>query len=171
VGGNAGKKPAVAGLWEKYFNIQAGIQHDGIVLNEIVLVENPNYLFLYITIDSQTKPGKVPVTFTKKGEKPFTFLWEIKEREPGSAERKGFDQSDVIYLLMPDRFSNGNPSNDNMPGMLEKANRENPLGRHGGDIRGIINQLDYLADLGITAIWHNPYLKTIRTNSPTMAMQ
>jgi neopullulanase len=130
--------------------------HDGILLNEIVLVENPNYLFLYITIDSQTKPGKVPVTFTKRGEKPFTFLWEIKEREPGSAERKGFDQSDVIYLLMPDRFSNGNPSNDNMPGMLEKANRENPLGRHGGDIRGIINQLDYLADLGITALWHNP---------------
>lgn len=135
---------------------QPAFSHEGIVLDEIVLVENPNYLFLYITIDSQTNPGKVPVTFTKKGEKPFTFLWEIKERAPGSAERKGFDQSDVIYLLMPDRFSNGNPANDNMPGMLEKANRENPLGRHGGDIRGIINQLDYIADLGITAIWHNP---------------
>ena len=135
---------------------QPEFNHEGIVLNESVLVENPNYLFLYITIDSKTKPGKVPVTFTKKGEKPFTYLWEIKERASGSAERKGFDQSDVIYLLMPDRFSNGNPSNDNMPGMLEKANRENPLGRHGGDIRGIINRLDYLADLGITAIWHNP---------------
>lgn len=130
--------------------------YDGIVLDETVLVENPNYLFLYVTVCETAKPGKVPIEFNQKGKKKFTHTWELKQRQTGSAERKGFDQSDVIYLLMPDRFSNGNPANDNMPGMLEKANRENPLGRHGGDIRGMINQLDYLSDLGITAIWHNP---------------
>ncbi len=135
---------------------KAEIKYDGIVLNETVAVENPNYLFLYITIESNTQPGSVPITFTKRGGRPFTHTWEIREQNPGSKERKGFDQSDVIYLLMPDRFANGNVANDNMPGMIERADRINPLGRHGGDIEGMINKLDYLEDFGITAIWHNP---------------
>jgi glycosidase len=81
------------------------------------------------------------------------------EREEGSAERKGFDKTDVVYLIMPDRFANGDPSNDDMPGMLEKADRNNPDGRHGGDIKGISSHLDYIADLGVSAIWMNPLLE------------
>lgn len=138
---------------------QTALKHEGITLDSTLLVTNPNYLFLYITIHATAKPGNVAIEFTRKGARKITHAWELKKRQAGSAERKGFDQSDVIYLLMPDRFSNGDPGNDNIPGMLEKADRENPLGRHGGDIRGMINQLDYLSDLGITAIWHNPVYK------------
>ena len=135
---------------------QPSVQYDGITIDKTVLVENPNYLFLYVTIHETTKPGKIPIEFTRRGARKITHTWELKQREPGSAERRGFDQSDAIYLLMPDRFANGDPSNDNIPGMLEKADREKPLGRHGGDIRGMINHLEYLSDFGITAIWHNP---------------
>jgi glycosidase len=81
------------------------------------------------------------------------------EREEGASERKGFDKTDVVYLIMPDRFANGDPSNDDMPGMLEKADRNNTDGRHGGDIKGISSHLDYIADLGVSAIWMNPLLE------------
>ena len=73
-----------------------------------------------------------------------SYEYKILEREEGSAERKGFDKTDVVYLIMPDRFANGDPSNDDMPGMLEKADRNNPDGRHGGDIKGISSHLDCL---------------------------
>ncbi|HOI32959.1 MAG TPA: alpha-amylase family glycosyl hydrolase, partial [Bacteroidales bacterium] len=73
--------------------------------------------------------------------------------------RQGFTSSDAIYLLMPDRFANGDPDNDDMPGMLEKADRKNPNGRHGGDLEGIIQHLAYFTELGVTALWLNPVLE------------
>jgi neopullulanase len=141
---------------ENISTYQPGIKYNGITLDKTILVDNPNYLFLYVTITETAKPGNVPIEFSRRGAGKITHTWELKQRKTGSAGRKGFDHSDVIYLLMPDRFANGDPSNDNIPGMLEKSDRKDPLGRHGGDIRGIINHLDYLSDLGITAIWHNP---------------
>lgn len=117
--------------------------------------KNPNYLF--ITLDSgEQSPGLINFKFEKDGKTVFSSPYEFKERRPGSRERRGFDSSDVIYLLMPDRFANGNPSNNSHPEMHEGVDRNNPGGRHGGDLRGIIGHLDYIKDLGATAIWSTP---------------
>ncbi len=131
----------------------------GIELKLVHVMDNPNYLFLDIIISKNAEPGSFPIAFYKDGKKVTEYLFELRGREEGSAVRKGFDASDVIYLIMPDRFSNGDPSNDNREGFLEKTDRSNPNGRHGGDIKGILNHLDYIKDLGTTAIWINPLLE------------
>ena len=135
------------------------INHQGIELKKIHQVENPNYLFLDIKISEDVQPGSFDIIFKVGNKLMAPYKYELKERKAGSADRKGFDNSDAIYLLMPDRFSNGDPSNDNMPGMIEKADRKNPNGRHGGDISGFINHLDYIKDLGFTTIWSNPLVE------------
>ena len=89
----------------------------------------------------------------------LSYNYELKDRKSGSAERKSFGPEDVIYLLMPDRFANGNTANDSVTALKEKWNRADPNGRHGGDIQGIIDHLDYLKDLGITALWTTPLLE------------
>lgn len=127
---------------------------NNIVITNITKTENPNYLF--VTIDTKNvKVQELQFTFTN-GKKSFKRNFEIKKRRPNSALRKSFDASDVMYLLMPDRFANGNPNNDSSPELQEKANRSLPGGRHGGDIQGIINNLDYIKELGATAIWSTP---------------
>jgi len=129
-----------------------------IPVTNIKRTENPNYLF--VSVDTKdVKPGKYTFDFLKNNKKQFRKIYELKQRKVGSALRKGFDASDVIYLLMPDRFANGNPENDSTLDTSEKVNRENPGGRHGGDIKGIINHLEYLEDLGITTIWSTPLLE------------
>ena len=135
------------------------INHSDVTLKEAVLVENPNYVFLNLEIADDAKPGSFQITFETGKKKAISYTYVLMERAKGSAERKGFNNSDVIYLLMPDRFANGNPQNDNIPGMLEKADRSNPNGRHGGDIKGITDKLDYFNDLGVTAIWLNPLVE------------
>jgi glycosidase len=92
-----------------------------------------------------------------------SYIYELKNREPNSASRKGFDGSDVIYLITPDRFVNGNPANDAVAGMKELPNRTHMNGRHGGDIQGIKNSLDYLSKLGFTSVWLNPVLENNMT--------
>jgi glycosidase len=140
-------------------NLEPEIDYPGVGTGEVIRVENPNYLFVNLTLDKEVKPGTFEIEFKDNGEKAAGFEYRLLKREPGSAERKGFDKTDVVYLLMPDRFANGDPSNDDMPGMLEKADRNNPDGRHGGDIKGIAGHLDYISDLGVTAIWMNPLLE------------
>lgn len=122
-------------------------------------VENPNYLFLDITIDENTPPGLYPIQFFKGDTKIFTYDYPVKERDPNSAVRKGFNTTDVIYLITPDRFANGDPDNDSINGMEDRLNRDGNFGRHGGDIQGIRDHLDYIADLGFTAVWLNPVLE------------
>ncbi len=134
------------------------IDHPDVILKEAVAVDSPNYLFLYLNV-SRAEPGLVPIHFKHNGQVSFSYQFELKERETGSRYRKGFNTSDAIYLLMPDRFANGDPTNDDMPGMLERADRTNPDGRHGGDIQGIMNHLDYIASMGFTSIWINPLLE------------
>ncbi|AVR46982.1 alpha-amlyase [Christiangramia fulva] len=129
-----------------------------VILRNVRRTENPNYLF--VTINSgDLAAGKYKLNFSKNGKKKFSRNYELKEREENSAEREGFDASDAIYLIMPDRFANGNPENDSSPELQEKANRSKQGGRHGGDIQGIIDHLDYLEDLGITALWSTPLLE------------
>ena len=133
--------------------------YTGVELKGIQKVENNNYLFIDLLITKKTKPGIFDLTFVNKEGKKLVYQYELKKRKEASADRKGFDSSDVIYLLMPDRFANGNPENDSVEGLTEKLDRENYDGRHGGDIQGIINHLDYLQEMGVTALWNTPLLE------------
>ncbi|WP_207506834.1 glycoside hydrolase family 13 protein [Telluribacter humicola] len=134
------------------------LNYPGVTLKQVASLENPNYLFITLSIAPTAKPGTVGIELKKANDTQkvdFTLL----ERRNGSAERKGFDGSDVIYLITPDRFANGNPSNDTTHDTTEKTDRKNEHGRHGGDIQGIINHLDYIRDMGFTAIWNMPLLE------------
>ena len=116
--------------------------------------ESPNYLFVDFGV---FQPGTYRITL-KKGKKKATYDYIIGTRREGSRERKSFDASDVVYLIMSDRFVDGDPSNNSTPDTREKADKKNPNGRFGGDIQGIINSLDHIEKLGCTAIWPTPML-------------
>lgn len=132
------------------------VDYPGLIIREIQRVENPDYLFISLEVTETAQPGMAVLQFRFPKGKPLTYSFALKERAPGSAQRQGFDTSDAIYLLMPDRFANGNPDNDNVPRMVDRANRNNPDGRHGGDLKGIENHLDYIAGMGFSALWINP---------------
>ena len=124
----------------------------------ILKTENPNYLF--VTIETKDRnSGKYTIRLLDKKKVVATIDYELKERQYGSALRKGFSSADVVYLLMPDRFANIYPGGDIHPETIEKADRSNPNGRHGGDIHGIIEHLDYIIELGATTIWTTPLLE------------
>ena len=128
---------------------------NGVQPKEIQKVENANYLFVTLNTD-EINSSDFKITL-KNGRKTInSYKYELKQRNPGSAERTSFSSKDVMYLIMPDRFANGDSSNDSQPNLIEKANRNDPSGRHGGDLRGIINNLDYLQNLGVTALWLTP---------------
>ena len=124
-------------------------------ITKVQRTDNPNYLF--ITINTKNSPPTAfYFIFKEKDKVVLTQKYSLKQRKENSAQRKSFDSSDVMYLLMPDRFSNGNPNNKNDVSTTEKYNRKLPEGRHGGDIQGIINHLDYIQELGATTIWSTP---------------
>ncbi len=133
--------------------------HPGITLDSVSKTNNPNYLFLHLSVRSGTSPGNFYIDFSKDGKRFYRYVYELKKREKASALRDGFGPSDVIYLLMPDRFANGDPSNDEVKGMKEGLNRKAPYGRHGGDIQGIIDHLDYIKEMGFTGLWPTPVLE------------
>lgn len=126
------------------------------VIKNVVKPENPNYIF--VTIDTENVPvSELLFTFKDaKNKTAFTHKYQLRERREGSAQRESFNSSDLIYLIMPDRFANGNPANDNHKEATEKANRADSHGRHGGDLEGIIKNLGYIQELGATAIWSTP---------------
>ncbi|MBQ2969843.1 MAG: glycoside hydrolase family 13 protein [Bacteroidaceae bacterium] len=130
---------------------------EGVQIAKVHKAESPNYLFVDVTIDAKAQPGTYNFVFTKEG-KEFRYPYQLQARREGSAERTSFTTADMVYLLMPDRFANGDPSNDSTPDTDDKADRDAFFGRHGGDIQGIIDHLDYIADLGATAIWSTPLL-------------
>ena len=139
-------------------NYTPTITSNDVTLKESVRLSSPNYQILYLDV-SQSKPQQFDILFTK-GDKQITYQYELKERSTKRKEINTFDSSDVLYLIMPDRFANGNPDNDNIKmNMPYKVDRANPNARHGGDLEGISNNLDYLTDLGVTAIWLNPVLE------------
>ena len=127
---------------------------NGVVITEVQKTENPNYVF--VTIDTKNVTAQDLIFTFKNGKKAFTQKYSIKKRKENSRNRKSYDSSDMMYLIMPDRFANGNEKNDSSPILQEKGNRNNPGGRHGGDIQGIIDNLDYLQSLGATALWSTP---------------
>ena len=140
---------------ENIASSQVALSGKGVELKEVVKQENPNYLLLYVDLSEA-----IPQTFNiclKQGRKTTTVPYELKQRIRKGTDIQGFTSSDVLYLIMPDRFANGNPENDIVPGMLEgKVDRAEQYARHGGDLKGISEHLDYISDLGVTAIWLNP---------------
>lgn len=127
---------------------------NGIIIKGIQKTENPNYFF--VTVDTKNVSAQNIVFTFKNGKKSFTKNYELKQRKENSRFRESYNSSDVMYLLMPDRFANGNPNNDSHPSVTEKYNRDLPGGRHGGDIEGIIKNINYIHELGATAIWSTP---------------
>lgn len=131
------------------------VSGEGIYLKETVRQDNPNYLLLYLDL-SEAKAQTFQILL-KHGKKKLQIPYELKSRVRRGEDVKGFTSEDVLYLIMPDRFANGNLENDVVDGMREKkVDRTDSFARHGGDIQGISNHLDYIADLGVTAIWLNP---------------
>ena len=144
---------------ENISDLEPEFNFHGVLINKVHRVENPNYLFIDLLLSETTMPSKFDILFKKSGQTIISHPYEILKRNPGSADRQGFSPADVIYLITPDRYANGNPDNDSVPSLKEKPNRKNKAGRHGGDIQGIIDHLDYIAEMGFTQIWLNPVLE------------
>lgn len=139
------------------------VNYPGVTLSSTVKLESNNYLIVYLNLSKEVKPGKFPITFTQ-GKKKLVKAYELKARQKKGSDHTGFDASDALYLLMPDRFANGNPDNDIVPNMAEsKVDRNDPNARHGGDLAGIEQNLDYFTDLGVTALWFTPVLENNMT--------
>ncbi len=141
------------------------VNYPGVSILRSHLFENGKYQALDLAISPDAKPGII--TFLGvDGKKKTKFNWPLNPRRPGNgtAFAKGVNSSDFIYLIMPDRFSNGDPKNDKIFGMRDQTlNRDSIFHRHGGDLRGIINHIDYLKNLGVTALWNMPVLENDRT--------
>jgi glycosidase len=136
------------------------LNYPGVTIIKIHKADSKNYLFIDLLVSKNTKPGCFPIHFKKEGKVVYTFSYEILQRKPDASRTKGFSSADVIYLITPDRFANGDADNDVVGTMREnRIDRKNDYGRHGGDIRGIINSLDYIAGMGFTAIWPTPLLE------------
>lgn len=138
---------------------KVSVSYPGVQISSTVKLESDNYLLVYLTLSDAVKPGTLKLSF-EEGRRQITKDYELKSRTMAGDERKGFDASDALYLLMPDRFANGDTSNDQVQGMAPyKVDREHPDARHGGDLAGIEQHLDYFSELGVTALWFTPVLE------------
>lgn len=140
-------------------SLKARIKYPGVKLSKASCPENDNYLFIDLVIKKNTKAGSIPIQLLDNEGHELNIKFPLYSREPGSAERIGFNTSDVIYLLTPDRFSNGDTLNNQVEGLKETPNRADKNGRHGGDVEGIKQHLDYISEMGFTAIWPTPVLE------------
>ncbi len=134
------------------------IDYDGVGIDRVERVDNPNYLFLYLQIDPAASTGEIPISLAD-GERSHVVRYPLHPKNPDPAHARGFTSADTIYLITPDRFANGETANDNVPGFGDHVDRDEWGGRHGGDIEGIVDSLDYIQDMGFTAIWLNPLLE------------
>lgn len=140
---------------------EVSVNYPGVELTEALSLDSPNYKFLYFNISPEAKPGKMDIQFTL-GKRKHTLSYELKERTKKGEAYEGFDASDVLYLLMPDRFARGEMDEVKALEGLQYPigpDRDDPNARHGGNIRGIIDNLDYIDSLGVTAIWSCPVLE------------
>ena len=143
--------------------------YPGVIIDSLVRLDSPNYLLVYLNLKN-AQPGTMKLTFQVKNDKgkvkSEVVPYQLKAREKSGASRKGFDISDVLYLLMPDRFAQGPHHQSQLPGMRAyKEDRSAPSLRHGGDLEGLQQHLDYFNDLGVTALWFTPILEN---DSPDM---
>lgn len=148
----------IHGNGDRFNEHTINISYPGVKVLKVQPLENPNYYAVDIHISQNAQPGNVSIVFTKNKKKQ-TINWPIKARRSGAGKQftQGVTNADIIYLAMPDRFSNGDESNDRIKGMRDQSlNRDSMYHRHGGDLKGIINHLDYLKDLGVTTLWMTP---------------
>lgn len=138
---------------------QPVLQYPGVRLTSVERSDNPNYVFLNLDIATSTKPGQVSINFKQGKRTVSSITYRLEARRPQSAQRKSFSAADAIYLITPDRFANGDPGNDSIAGMPDKTDRSIPTARHGGDLLGMRQHLDYVRDLGFTMIWPTPLLE------------
>ncbi len=142
------------------------INYPGVTLTKVNKFQNKNYVILDVTVGTTAKPGTVGIK-SKKGTQSVNFELNLQSRRPGRglAFANGATSQDLMYLIMPDRFSNGDPSNDRVAGMKDQTlRRDTVFNRHGGDLKGIENHLDYLQELGVTALWLNPVIENDMPN-------
>ena len=136
------------------------ISYNGVTINKVHKAKSPNYLFIDLDIAGSTKPGKFDITFNFDDGSKKTHTYELKQREKSAEDFLGFNNTDAIYLITPDRFSNADESNDVNSTMNETVlDRSHDYKRHGGDLKGITNHIDYISDLGFTAVWPTPVLE------------
>lgn len=138
---------------------QARLDYPGASIVGQHQAESPNYLFIDLHFAWNVLPGQFAIVLKQEGRPDLQVDYRLEGRTSGSAYREAFSPADAIYLITPDRFANGDPSNDQVDGMPDPYNRSDPFGRHGGDLQGIRDHLDYIRDLGFTAIWLNPVLE------------
>lgn len=141
---------------ENISQFETQIDYEGVAIQNVEIVESSNYLILNLLISENAKAGTFEIKLKDGKKTKINQAYELKERSAETNRNQGFNSSDVIYLLMPDRFANGNPDNDSVKGMLEQSDRSNPNGRHGGDIKGVSDHIDYIKELGMTAVWLTP---------------
>ena len=134
----------------------ATVSPEGITVADVTRAESNDYIFLDIVINDNAQPNTYTFTLVN-GNKTMNFKYELKKRNIDPNKLNGINSSDLIYLIMPDRFANGNLKNDALANFNEnKIQRDSILGRHGGDLTGIANHLNYISDLGATTLWLNP---------------
>lgn len=138
---------------------EVSVDYEGVRIAKSHKTDNPNYLFVDLIINKNASPGTMDLVFKRSGEEPLVYSYRINKREKGSADRKSYAPEDVIYLITPDRFANGDSENDTVESQKEGLNREYKGGRHGGDIQGVIDHLDYIEQMGFTQIWLMPVLE------------
>ena len=140
-------------------DLEPAIDWPGVTIEKTSRVQSPNYLFIDLLLAEGTRPGSFEIAFTRGGEIKTRHAFSLARKNPAPEHARGFDGADAIYLITPDRFANGDPDNDNLPDGQDRVNRRSLLGRHGGDLQGILDHLDYIQGLGFTAIWLNPVLE------------
>jgi len=138
--------------------LQPQIEYEGVEILRVNRMENNNYMFIDLSLKDAVT-GSFDIQFIRLGKVEAEYRYVLHERDSNSKNRKGFDPGDVIYLITPDRYANGDKKNDDVSGLKEKSRREDKDGRHGGDIKGIIDRLDYLEQMGFTQLWLNPVLE------------
>ena len=145
---------------EEIRDADVSITYPGVKITKVNRLENEKYLAIDIIVSPAAKPGVVTFKLNYRN-KIETIEWPLQNKKTGNGKvyAQGVRSSDLIYLLMPDRFSNGDESNDKIAGLRDQSlNRDSVYLRHGGDLQGVINKLDYLKDLGITTVWMTPVL-------------
>ncbi|MBO6096092.1 MAG: cyclomaltodextrinase N-terminal domain-containing protein, partial [Bacteroidales bacterium] len=156
-------------------NCDVTVSGAGLRVKDVHKAASPDYLFVDVEVSASAKPGTYYFIFTREGE-TFKYAYQLRERRKGSAQRESFTTADMVYLIMPDRFADADATNEEgfshivtpyddgseqpwtIPFLTDKMDRKDPVARHGGDLKGIIDHLDYIADLGATAIWCTPLL-------------
>jgi glycosidase len=136
-----------------------------VTISQVTSGDSPNYLFVDLTIHADAEPQTVELLYTAADGTTSAVSYPLHARRENSSDRQGFSARDTVYLIMPDRFANGDPSNDTVDHLHEPADGQHPYGRHGGDLAGITKNLDYFTELGMTQLWMTPVLENNQKDS------